>query len=148
MVRSWLRLPADEDAICAPWLGSPRGYALREAEGAIGGRYLPLDPDKPSNFEYVYLMLGEPRWVIAQMYGAELMRFAQAMNPQPVSHFGALTHEPYGSFHAVVLVGADAAGFSYLDPFYPSDGQPFRLTREQFAKAWQGAVVISGGRSG
>lgn len=148
MVRSWQRLPADEDAVCAAWSGNSRGYPLREAAAAIGGTSRQLNPEAPQNYEYLRVTLEEPRWIIAQLFGAELLRVAQATNPRPVSPFGALTHLPYGALHAVVLVGADAAGLSYLDPFYLPDGQPFRLTREQFVYAWQGAVVISAGRSG
>jgi hypothetical protein len=149
MVRSWQRSPVDEDAICAPWRGTSKGYHLREAEAAIGGKYVPFDPDSPKNYEYVSAMLGDSRWIIAQMSGGRLMRWVQAMTRRPVSPFGALSPVLEGGpLHAVVLVEADEAGLSYLDPFYLPDGQPFRLTREQFVYAWQGAVVISPGRSG
>jgi hypothetical protein len=149
LVRSWQNSPVDEDVVCASWHGTSSGYRLREAEAAIGGKSWELDPDVPNNYEYVNAMLGESRWVIAQMSGGRLMQGVQAMPRRPVSPFGALSPVPGGGpLHAIVLVEADEAGLSYLDPFYLRDGQPFRLTREQFVHAWQGAVVISPVNSG
>ncbi|WP_437480090.1 hypothetical protein WME75_34870 [Sorangium sp. So ce1014] len=143
MVLARLGRAMEEDSLCAAWVGSKRGFSLADAAAAVGGHSMGLDMDNPSSYVYLRTRLAEPCWIIAQMFAAPLMRIAQALaRPPAPSRFGALTNEPLGSLHAVVLVSADAAGFHYLDPFYPVDRQPLVLSEEQFAEAWQGQVVI------
>jgi hypothetical protein len=148
MVRSWLGRPLAEEELCQGWFQTKGGYDLADAAHAIGGTLFGVDPDSPRFYDDLAIRLAEPRWLIAYMFSALLMRFTQAFVPQPRSRFGALATKPYGELHAVVLVEADATGFLYLDPYYPVTGQPFRLSRTQLAQVWQGRMAISPSRTG
>ncbi len=148
MVLSWLGRSADEEELCQGWFHTKGGYGLDAAASAIEGKLFSLYPDSPRFFEDLAIRLAEPRWIIAYMFSAPLMRSTQALSPQPRSRFGTLAIRPYGELHAVVLVEADATGFFYLDPYYPVAGQPFRLSRRQLAQAWQGSMTISPPRTG
>jgi hypothetical protein len=148
MVLSWLGRSADEEELCQGWFHTKGGYSLDAAAGVLEGRLFSLYPDSPRFYDDLASRLAEPRWIIAYMFSAPLMRFAQAFVPQPRSRFGALATKPYGELHAVVLIEADATGALYLDPYYPVTGQPFRLSRRQLAQAWQGSMAISPPRIG
>jgi len=148
IVLSWLGRPAGEEDLRRGWLGSKRGYAIDDAATAVGGSLVRIYPHLPSFHDDLRARLDEPRWLIAYVFSAPMMRLTRALQPAPVSRFGALSREPYGELHAIVLVGADGDGFEYLDPFYPANGQPFRLTDEQIAEIWQGSMVISPPRAG
>lgn len=74
--------------------------------------------------------------------------FTMLRRPQPVSRHKNLLPftEPrnaIGPPHAVVLVKTrGTGGVLYLDPYYPSAGQPFTLTDDALAEAWTGQLVI------
>jgi hypothetical protein len=148
IVSSWLGAPRDEAWMCEHWAGSKKGYAIEDACLAIGGVLLRMYPEQPSFHDHLRARLEEGRWILAYVFSAPMMRFALAMTPPPRSRFGPLSTAPYGELHTIVLVGADAAGFEYLDPYYPVDGQPFRLSDEQIAEAWQGSMIVSPAPSG
>jgi hypothetical protein len=143
MILAWLGRPTEEEALCASWTGSRRGYSLGDAATELGGACMTLDAELPASYAWLRARLDEPCWIIAQMFAAPLARITTAIARPPVpSRFGSLTNAALGSLHAVVLGGAEPRGFSYLDPYYPRDGQPRVLSNEQFAEAWQGAVVL------
>ncbi len=102
--------------------------------------------DNPEIQAYLRVRLEEPRWIVAQMFAVPMTRIAAARVPPSISRFGPLTTAPFGPLHAVVLVNADDRGFYYLDPYYPTAGQPFFLSNDELAEAWQGAMLISGPR--
>lgn len=143
MILSRLGKPVDEESLCGAWAGSKGGYELHNAAGAFDGKYLELDPDVPRNHEYLRFLLGEPRWIIAQVFSREIGRFAEAMTPPPRSRFSPLSQSPLGAMHVVLLVSTDEAGFRYLDPYYDATGQPFWISHVDFVSAWQGRIAVS-----
>lgn len=148
IVSSWLGTPMDEASLCERWVGSKRGFAIVDARSTIGGDLRRMYPDQPSFYDYLRAQLSEGRWIIAYVFAEPMMRFALSMTAPPRSRFGLLAMAPYGELHAIVLVGADTDGFTYLDPYYPAAGQPFRLSDEQLAEAWQGTMLVSRPRGG
>lgn len=143
MVLSWLGRPADEDEICRNWVGSKRGYAIGDAAHRIEGQLGTIYPDDARFYDYLTIRLEESRWIIAYVFSKELMDIAEAFASPPRSRYGRLTNEPFGDLHAVVLVGTAERDFLYLDPYYPAAGQPFRLSRTQLARVWQGTMAVS-----
>ncbi len=133
---------SSEDEVRSRWQGSKKGFALRDGATYIGGEYVQLDPDEPRNYDYLRAMLCDGRWVIAQMFTAELGRIVGSRNPPLVSAHGPL---PTADFfrHVVVLVEATPEGFWYLDPWYRTGDQPMFLDNVSFARAFQGWVAIS-----
>lgn len=146
IVLSWLGRPTDEEAICRGWVRTRRGYAIVDAAELLDGAYDADAADKPGIQAYLRILLAEPRWIVAQMFSAPMTRIAASRRPPSISRFGPLTTARFGALHAVVLVDADDRGFYYLDPYYPGATQPFFLTNEELAEAWQGAMLISGAR--
>lgn len=148
IVFSWLGRPVHEEDLCQSWAGSKRGYAIEDAAALLGATIERRYPDQRAFHDHLRARLAEGRCIIAYVFSAPMMRFIMAMEPAPRSRFGALSSAPYGELHAIVLVSADVEGFEYLDPFYPAAGQPFRLSDEQIAEAWQGTMAVSPARHG
>ena len=134
--------PASEDDVCAGWQGSKKGFALRDGATFLGGTYLPLDPDDPMTYDYLRAMLRDRRWVIAQMFTAELGRILEDTQRPIESAHGPLPTMDFMR-HVVVLVEATFEGFWYLDPWFRREGQPIFLDGVSFARAFQGAVAVS-----
>lgn len=42
----------------------------------------------------------------------------------------------------VLVEAVEPEGVLYLDPYYPSNDQPFSLTDDELLEAWTGHVVI------
>jgi hypothetical protein len=49
---------------------------------------------------------------------------------------------PQYPHHAIVLVEASAGALRYLDPWFPVRGQPFSMSRAEFAEMWTGQLLI------
>lgn len=130
-----------QDAICATWLEHPHGFALRDAAEFLKERakIQAVDPDweNQATFDWMRTQLQHSRWIIAYTFAREIARVMQALPPEPDSPFGPMSSE---GLHAVVLVDADDERFYYLDPYYRASGQPFSMSNEDFALAFQGSA--------
>lgn len=78
-----------------------------------------------------------------QVFSAELDRVVRRFAPAPQSPHGRLCSGEYGGLHAILLVGADYDGFSYLDPFFESAGQPFVIPNAELVQVFQSATVVA-----
>jgi hypothetical protein len=53
-------------------------------------------------------------------------------------------HGPlHGGHHAIVVTGADAARLSYVDPWFPREGQPLRVPITDFVRDWWVSGLLS-----
>jgi hypothetical protein len=134
--------PASEDDVCAGWQGSKKGFALSDGAALIGGTFLPLDPDDPRTYDYLRAVLRDGRWIIAQVFVAELGRALEDRLPPLASAHGPLPTTDFFR-HVVVLVEATPEGFWFLDPWFRTEDQPLFLAGVSFARAFQGAIVVS-----
>ncbi len=75
MVLSRLGRVVDEDALCEGIAGSKRGYDIADAATWIDGKFFPLNPDDPINYEYLRVRLGDDRWIIAEVFGREIGKY-------------------------------------------------------------------------
>jgi hypothetical protein len=85
--------------------------------------------------------LQSSHWLVACVFAEKVAQVVQAMSPPPVSRFGDLWQGELGAHHAVVLTGAIDRRFYYLDPFFPASGQPFSMSRRDFARAFTGYLI-------
>ena len=148
IILSRIGRPTDEDSLLESWISRvlkepDRWSDVLDAGKALDWRTIPMDPDEPSSLSFLRAQLAEPRWIISSMSSRHLMELRVATNPAPKSRFGSLASKPCNEFHAVVMVRAERSHFIYLDPYYPSDYQPFKITDDGFVRAWQGRVAIS-----
>lgn len=128
-----------EAEICAGWYGSPRGYALKDAEELLGGVYV-QPAFEPRTYEWICEGFRRSCWYIASLFPQKLAEVGQSMETPPGSRFRAMSSSDVG-LHAVVLVGATDERFYYLDPWYRADGQPFSMSTEEFIDAFAGFLV-------
>lgn len=156
IILSRLGLRMSQDDVCEGWLGSGRGYALDDAAAVLRKRYrevapnsaeshriqhLGLDPDAAESYRWIQGKLQGSHWIVAAMFTAKIAMAVQAMSPQPDSDFGDIWHGELGTHHAVVVTGVIDRRFYYLDPFYSASGQPFSMSRRDFAKAFTGYLI-------
>ena len=138
MSRLGVELP--QDTIRATWWEHTHGFALQEAATFLQERADIQVVDPPwknaATFDWMRIQLRQSCWIIAYTFAQEMARITQAMTPPPVSRFGPLS----SGIHTVVLTGADRERFYYLDPYYPAAGQPFSMSNEDFAQAFQGSA--------
>ncbi|WP_437957698.1 hypothetical protein WME76_41375 [Sorangium sp. So ce119] len=145
IVRAWMGPDPtpDEATILASW-PEPKTSLANAQEIGRGSFW---DPDDPNSLDRLGAALRD-RWLIVTLFPGPLTYFTRRRRPAPVSRHGPLL--PYedprnvpGLPHAVVLVEAiEPEGIRYLDPYYPSAGQPFSLTEDEFLEAWTGYVMI------
>jgi hypothetical protein len=132
-----------EATLLASWPDPKTALGNAAALGVLRG----WDPADPRSLERLRAALRD-RWLIVTLFPGPLTHFTMQRRPVPVSRHGRLL--PYehprnapGLPHAVVLVeGMEPDGVLYLDPYYPSNGQPFSLTDDELVEAWTGLVVI------
>lgn len=133
----------EEDEIAATWTGSSRGFALADAAQYLNAKSLTLDPDSPTTYPFLRAHLAQG-WAIVQLFSAVLGEADRQRCPPPPPPTGP--HGVHSScdlgLHAVVLVDASGAGYSYLDPFYTVGGQPLLVSAATFVRAFQGQVVL------
>lgn len=145
IIRAWMGPdPAPEEgALLSRW-SNPKTAIGHSVE--VGELHV-WDPTDPRSLERLRAALHD-RWLLVTLFPGPLTYFTMRRSPAPVSRHGRLL--PYenprnapGLPHAVVLVEAvEPEGVLYLDPYYPSNGQPFSLTDDELLEAWTGHVVI------
>lgn len=84
---------------------------------------------------------------------------SERLVPESISRHGALVQRspddtrreenlalrvPQLPHHAIVLVESVQGALRYLDPWFPVHGQPFSMSRADFAAMWTGQVLIPG----
>ena len=148
IILSRLGRPTGEEALLEGLISSglkepDRWSDVLDAGTALDWETIPMDPDEPSSLLYLRARLAEPRWIVSSMSSRHLMALTVAIDPAPKSRFGPLATKPYNEFHAVVMTRADRSHLYYLDPYYPRDYQPFKITDDDFVGAWQGRIAIS-----
>jgi hypothetical protein len=132
----------DQRELAARWSGSVRGFALEDAAPEISGQHLKLDPTDPLVVAALREYLADGALVVAQVFSAVIDRVTHRFTPRPTSPHGRLCAGQFGQLHAIVLVGYDAAGLMYLDPYFEPAGQPFTMSGAEFVEAFQGEVVV------
>ena len=141
MVLSRIGQIFDEDTLCNGFTGSKRGFDIETAATWIKGKYHSLDPDDPRNYEYLRFLLGDERWIIAQVFGREFGRYVESFNKPPQTKWSPLSQDL--GLHAVTLIGNDEANVLCLDPYHCASGQPFVIPNPLLATFWTGQCAIS-----
>lgn len=141
MILSRLGRPQDQQTLAERLSSTKQGFAFEHAAPRIDGIYECRDPNHPMLPDYLRAKLSEPRWISVYMFSRVLGEITEGRDPAPVSRFGPLSHS-FGR-HAIVLIRGTSDGFQYLDPYYPAPGQPFTLKDEEFARAFQGLIMLS-----
>jgi hypothetical protein len=131
---------------------------LRTAALVTGWSFQFLDWDSPQEREALLGHLARGLWLIVDVYPGPLTALAERFVPEPVSRHGALMRRsvedvdrkedlaarvPQYPHHAIVLVESLAGTLRYLDPWFPASGQPFSMSRADFATMWTGQVLIA-----
>jgi hypothetical protein len=127
-----------QETLANGWGGSHRGYPLSDAANTLGWRAQSVDVDTNA-LSWLRALVADG-WVIVQVFCGRLGEVL-ASRAEPLDSPHGPLPAGFGHLHAIVVVGADAAGFDYLDPFYPGEGQPLRLSVEEMARVWQGGTA-------
>jgi hypothetical protein len=94
------------------------------------------------------LWLADGRWLIVMVSGPPYVhRRGTTPGGRPSRHGDLCAPQdrepPYPPFHAVVLTERDDDGYVYLDPYYPADGQPLRMTDDDLVATFSRQFVVT-----
>jgi hypothetical protein len=130
---------------------------LKTAAIVLDWRAAFVDWDRADEREALFALLALGTWLIVDVYPGFLTMHAERLPGPPTSRYGPLMSRssedvegkedlrqrtPQVPHHAIVLVEEVPGGFRYLDPWFPKKGQPFFVSRADFAAMWTGQVVI------
>jgi hypothetical protein len=141
MIQIWRGEPPTEDAFHQG--ANPGGHPI----GLV--RKLPRIKDLPASPRGddadIHLALRQGRRVVVTVCGPRYVEWQQRHYPSAVSKHGTLC--PPGSFgapfHAVLLIARLDDGYELYDPWFPADGQPFRISEDAFQWCFAGHAVVA-----
>jgi hypothetical protein len=131
--------PFDENELHAN--ASPKGQSIGLAVSVLGGYDPDLDEDEL--LVGLRLLLEQGRTLIITVGGPAYVKYLGTRPAGHPSRHGQLASPGDRAIpvHTVVVVAFDDIGFHVLDPYYPADGQPIRMSDEVMLAIWAGAVV-------
>ena len=137
IVLAWRGQPVEESE-----LHEDAGAALRFAARRLGEPY--QVPDTADLLRKAPLWFAEDRALLITVFGP---RYVKRLTTRPgglPSRHGNLA--PSGDYvaplHAVVLVGQDDEDFLLLDPYYPAQGQPLRISADDLVEVFTGELIV------
>lgn len=128
--------PHDEAVMMA---GNDNGFPEPLAAKMLRGRYSVVEDD---GLLGLLDLVGEDRCLIVRICGP---RYIRDLGESPAGHqsrHGRLAAPgERGGPHAVLVIDADESAVTFLDPYYPAEGQPIVMTRVQLLGMFMGDVI-------
>jgi len=116
------------------------GLPMRVAAEAVGGTDGHLSPT--GLLGWLDLLGSGDRCLIVWVCGPIYVKLCGVQPGGHPSRHGALAAPgDYGAPHAVLLVDADAETVRYFDPWYPAQGQPLSMSRDDLVEMFMLSVV-------
>jgi len=132
------------------WCGRSPDEALVEPFGGLADALAPprvvADAESVTTGSVAFLRgaevwLANGRVLLAYVAGAAYDEALRASGVTAVSPHPGLTHGDGVELHAVIVCGIDDEDFLVLDPYFPAEEQPFRISQDRFIRCFAGYLV-------
>ncbi len=140
MIQTWRGGEPTEDAFHEGAL--PKGHGMHLAEVLDRVRARLISPGEENEIDLalrlgskVIVMINGPRYM-----GSFLVRYPDQRSP----HGDLCEPGDWGQpFHYVLLIERVEEGYSYFDPWYPGEAQPFYISEDSFQWCFAGWIAVA-----